>query len=137
MTVSTYDIEHELMQVVRRLPATRAAEVLDFAQFLVTKYPVPAGNGDETRSDWDRQAEQIDREQRVYERRHRELLPQYRGRYIAMLNGQVIDDDTDRLALRRRVRKQHGQTPVFFTLVEDDPVQTIWARSPQIEIDAA
>ncbi len=137
MTVSIFDIEQELLQTVRQLPAPRAAEVLDFAQFLATKYPAPAGNGDETKSDWNKQAEQIEREQRVYERRHRELLPQYRGRYIAMLNGQVIDHDADRLALRRRVRKQHDQTPVFFTLVEDDPVQTIWARSPQIEIDVA
>jgi len=136
MTVSTLDIEQELLQTVRRLPATRAAEVLDFAQFLVTRYPVLAGNGDETNSDWDRQAEQIDREQRVYERRHSELLAQFRGRFIAKLHGQVIDFDTDRLALRRRVRKQYGDTPVFFTLVADDPIQTIWVRSPQIEIGA-
>ncbi len=136
MTGSTFDIEQELLETVRRLPATRAAEVLDFAHFLAVRDSVPPGNGDETKSDWDRQAEQVDREQRVYERRHSELLAQYRGRFIAMLHGQVIDSDTDRLALRRRVRKQHGDTPVFFTLVADDPIQTIWVRSPQIEIGA-
>lgn len=135
MTVSIIDLEQELLQAVRQLPATRAAEVLDFAQFLVTRYPVPA-NGDETKSDWQEQVEKIDREQRIYERRHSELLAQYRGRFVAMLNGQVIDHDTDRLALRRRVRKHLGDTPVFFTLVEADPVQTIWVRTPQIEIDA-
>lgn len=137
MTVMTQDIEQELLRAVRRLSATRAAEVLDFAQFLMTRDPAPAGNGDEVQSDWDRQAEQIDREQRIYESRHGELLAQYRGRYIAMRNGQVIDHDADRLALRRRVRKQHGNKAIFFTLVEDDPVQTIWMRSPQLEVNGA
>lgn len=134
MTAMTQDIEQELLQTVRRLPAARAEEVLDFAQFLATRIPAPAGNGDEAQNDWDRQAAQIDREQRIYERRHSELLAQYHGRYIAMLGGKVVDHDMDRLALRRRIRKQHGNTPVFFTLVEDDPIQTFWMRSPQIEI---
>lgn len=137
MTVMTQDIEQELLRAVRRLSATRAAEVLDFAHFLMTRDLPSAGNGDEVQSDWDRQAEQIDREQRIYERRHGALLAQYGGRYIAMLGGKVIDHDTDRLVLRRRVRKQHGDKAIFFTLVEDDPVQTIWMRSPRLEVNGA
>lgn len=41
MTVMTQDIEQELLRAVRRLSATRAAEVLDFAHFLVTRDPAP------------------------------------------------------------------------------------------------
>jgi hypothetical protein len=135
MNVSTYDIEHELMQVVRRLPAPRAAEVLDFAQFLVSKDPAPSNGGEQALNDWDRQAQQIDLEQSAYERDHPLLLKQYRGQFIAMHHGKVIDHDADRLALRRRVRQQLGDIPVFFTLVEDEPIQTFWMRSPQLVTD--
>lgn len=135
MTANVLDIEQELLQTVRQLPAARAAAVLDFAQFLMARPAAVTDNRGEAQSDWDRQAEQIDREQRIYERRHSELLAQYRGRYIAMRHGQVIDHDTDRLALRRRVRTQQGNKAVFFTLVEADPVQTIWMRSPQLEVN--
>lgn len=135
MTVSTYDIEHELMQVVRQLSATRAAEVLDFAQSLVTRDPAPSAMDKQPLSDWDRQFEQVDQEQRAYERQHKEILAQYRGRYVAMRHGKVIDHDIDRLALRRRIRKQYGNVPFFFTLVEDEPVQTFWMRSPHLVTD--
>ena len=49
--------------------------------------------------------------------------------------GKVIDRDADRLALRRRVRQQLGDIPVFFTLVEDEPIQTFWMRSPHLVAD--
>ncbi len=39
MTVMTQDIELELLRAVRRLSATRAAEVLDFAQTTRIKAP--------------------------------------------------------------------------------------------------
>lgn len=136
MTVMSHDIERELLQVVRRLPAPRAAEVLDFARSLVASDPAPPALDEQPLSDWDRQIEQIDQEQRAYERQHSELLDQYRGRYIAMYHGAVIDHDMDRLALRRRVRKHYGSAAVLFTLVEDDPVQTFWMRSPQVVTDA-
>ncbi|HSN75105.1 MAG TPA: hypothetical protein VL334_08450 [Anaerolineae bacterium] len=135
MNVSTYDIEHELMQVVRRLPATRAAEVLDFAQFLVHRDSAPSNGEERALTDWDRQAQQVDLEQSAYERQHERLLEQYRGQFIAMRHGQVIDHDLDRLALRRRVRQQLGDIPVFFTLVEDESIQTFWMRSPKLVTD--
>lgn len=135
MTVMADDIERELLQAVRRLPATRVAEVLDFARFLISVDPAPTNGEEQEPSDWDRQVQQVDQEQSAYERQHNELLAQYRGRYVAMRHGKVIDHDIDRLALRRRVRKQYGNVPVLFTLVEDEPVQTFWMRSPQLVTD--
>ncbi len=109
--------------------------MLDFAHFLVSKDPAPANGGEQTPDEWDKQIEQISQEQRNYERQHSALLAKYGGRYIAMRHGEVIDHDIDRLTLRRRVRKQYGNVPVFFTLVEDEPVQTFWMRSPQLVTD--
>jgi hypothetical protein len=132
MAVSTCDIEHELIQVVRRLPATRAAEVLDFAQFLVSKDPAPSNGGEQALSEWESQIQQISVEQRAYERQHLELLERYRGRYIAMRQGQVIDNDDDKIALSRRIRKQYGNQPVLIKLVQSDPMESYHIRSPKL-----
>lgn len=132
MTVSAYDIERELMQVMRQLPATRAAEVLDFAQSLVSRDPGPSNGGEQALSEWESQIQQISAEQRAYEHQHLELLERYRGRYIAMRQGQVIDDDADKIALSRRVRKEYGNESILIKLVQSDPMETYRIRSPKL-----
>jgi hypothetical protein len=132
MTANVLDIEQELLQTVRQLPAARAAAVLDFAQFLMARPAAVTDNRGEAQSDWDRQAEQIDREQRIYERRHSELLAQYRGRYIAMRHGDVVDADSDMTDLSSRIRARFGNEPVLMKLVQSDPRQTYTIRSPKL-----
>lgn len=136
MTVSIFDIEQELLQTVRQLPAPRAAEVLDFAQFLATKYPAPAGNGDEHAPDeWDKQVDQISHEQRAYQRQHDALLAQYGGHYIAMRHGRVVDEDLDKIALSKRIRKQFGSQSVLIKLVQAEPMETFYVHSPKLARD--
>lgn len=133
MTIMIQDIEQELIQVVRRLPATRAVEVLDFAQFLVTRDPASAGNGDEqVLSEWEGQIQQISVEQRAYERQHHEIVERYLGRYIAMRQGMIVDSDTDKTALTRRIRKQFGNESVLIKLVQSSPMETYHIRSPKL-----
>lgn len=135
MTYRTETIEQELVDLVRKLPPDRAAEVRDFAEFLFTRNTTDTDLSDKKLSDWDRQAEQIDREQLAYEAQHAQLREQYEGKYIAMHRSEVIDHDLDRTALRRRVRKQYGNTPILITLVEKEPIQTFWIRSPRLVVD--
>lgn len=138
MTVMTQDIELELLRAVRRLSAPRAAEVLDFAQFLVARDPALAGNGGEQAiSEWESQIQQISLEQRAYERQHPEILERYRGRYIAMRQGQVVDADTDKITLSRRVRQQYGNESVLIKLVQSDPMETYHIRSPKLADEKA
>ncbi|MBU0512053.1 MAG: hypothetical protein KJ638_10205 [Chloroflexi bacterium] len=68
---------------------------------------------------WELDRRKVSAETRVYHQRHEELKAQYLGQYIAMRNGQVVDQDRDFRALRQRVRKHFGQKPVMITLVED------------------
>lgn len=135
MTVMSHDIERELLQVVRRQPAPRAAEVLDFAQSLVTRDPVASAMDEQPLSDWDRQIEQIDQEQRAYERQHSKLLALHRGRYIAMRHGAVVDNDADKVALSRRIRQRYGKEPVLIKLVQTEPMETYYIRSPKLVRD--
>lgn len=116
------DIEREIVQIVRTLAPQSAIEVRDFAQFLAgreTERPIADAP---VLTDWDRQARAIDREQRSFENQHSELVDRYRGQYIAMIYGRVVDVDTERLALRRRIRQKYGDAPVLITLVEDEPI---------------
>jgi hypothetical protein len=50
------------------------------------------------------------------------LLASYRGRYVAVHDGQVIDSDADQIALALRVYGQ-GLRQVYFGLVSEEPPQ--------------
>ena len=135
MAAHTQDIEREIVYIVRNLPAQSAVEVRDFAQFLAAREIARPRIDQLSLTDWDKQALAIDLEQRSFESQHNDLLELYRGSYIAMVHGQVVDVDSDRLALRRRIREQRGDAPVLITLVEDEPIQTFWIRSPRLATD--
>jgi hypothetical protein len=47
------------------------------------------------------------------------LLATHRGRYVAVHEGRVVDDDADDLALVRRVHARVGYVPIHVGLVTD------------------
>jgi hypothetical protein len=61
------------------------------------------------------------------------IRAQYRDRYIAVQNGQVVDHDEYRIALLLRVRKQHpyGSIPILNGNWDEIPIQVF--RSPHQE----
>jgi hypothetical protein len=84
---------------------------------------------------WPGQAEQhekIARDQQAYEAQHAALFAQYKGQYIAMHQGKVIDHDLDRVALSRRIDKRYGQIAILITQVREEPWLTIHLRSPRL-----
>lgn len=76
---------------------------------------------------------EIEKEQQAYEAQHAQLLTTYQGQYIAMRGGQVVDHDTDRVALSRRVRSRYGSSAVLITPVLRQARQTITVRSPHLQ----
>lgn len=74
-------------------------------------------------------------EMQHYLRQHQHLLARYRGQYIAMHQGEVIDHDIDEVALSRRVRIRYGDTTILITPVLPDPIQKITVRSPRLAIE--
>lgn len=81
---------------------------------------------------WLEQERKIAIEQQAYERQHQQLLAHYKGQYIAMFRGEIVDNDVDDIALSRRIRSQYGSTPVLITPVLDEPIQTFYVRSPRL-----
>jgi hypothetical protein len=50
-----------------------------------------------------------------------ELLASHRGKYVAIHDGQVVDCDTDDVALILRVQAKIGYVPIHVGLVTDSP----------------
>jgi hypothetical protein len=62
-----------------------------------------------------------EREYRAFLRLLPELLPAYRGKFVAVHNGKVVDSDPDDVALILRVQRNVGYVPIHVGLVTDAP----------------
>ena len=69
-----------------------------------------------------------------FRQRHAELLVGYRGQFVAMRDGQVIDQDFDGGALDARVHREHGEQPVLIVQVTETPEQEFTLRNPKLEV---
>ncbi|MGP8215065.1 MAG: DUF5678 domain-containing protein [Bacteroidia bacterium] len=56
-------------------------------------------------------------EKRIFESKKSELLKRFKGKYIAMLNGEVLDNDTDISELASRIYEKYGYRTIFMPLV--------------------
>jgi PHD/YefM family antitoxin component YafN of YafNO toxin-antitoxin module len=57
--------------------------------------------------------EALEREREAYERLEPELLSLYKGQYVAIREGQVIDSDPDEMTLVQRVYEEFGYGPMY------------------------
>jgi len=54
----------------------------------------------------------------------------YKGKYVAILHGKVIDSDPDKVKLAERAYKKQGYVPLFFGFV--GPKRTVEIPSPEL-----
>jgi Family of unknown function (DUF5678) len=82
--------------------------------------------------DWSGEAagDDLRESMRWYERNRRDLLPRYRGEYIAVLNRQVVDHDKDFAVLAARIFARLGSRPVFMPRVQEQEARAR-VRSPR------
>lgn len=76
-----------------------------------------------------RQLEKINEEIEAYEAMHSILWKRMPGEWVAIHNQQLIDHDTDDVALYRRIRAQYGRTSILLRRVKETPVEEIWIRT--------
>lgn len=129
----------------QRVAAQYGLSLARFLEKVADEYwveaPKPAEVSQPSRTDDEETVEQavtkheaiIAKEQATYERQHPELCVRYAGEYIAMHNGDVVDHDVDRIALRKRIRKSFGNQSVFVTPVLEEPVQVIHVRGLRLQ----
>ncbi|MEZ4767248.1 MAG: hypothetical protein R2844_02345 [Caldilineales bacterium] len=58
-----------------------------------------------------------------FRQQHPQLLQRFRGKYIGMLEGRVLDSDADGGALHTRLARQYGALPILIVEVRDQPEQ--------------
>ncbi len=80
-----------------------------------------------------RRQEKIRNEMAAFDRQRTSLLDRYRGQYVAMWEGEVVDYDPDLRELHVRVFARFGHAPVLLRQVLDDPEQELTFRSPRLE----
>ncbi len=71
-------------------------------------------------------------EQNIWYARSLEEKLRYRGEYVALSQGQVVDHDANRTLLLRRVRQEFGMLPVPIIPAEQDSLPEYTIRNPQI-----
>lgn len=79
------------------------------------------------------QREKIRAETVAFNAQREKLRAMYRGQYVAIHQGKVIDHDSDLRTLQLRVYEQLGHTPVLLKRVTDDPERELIFRSPRLE----
>ena len=63
---------------------------------------------------------------------HAQLVSMYEGKYVAVLNGQVVDNDVDEGALMQRVYQTFGYQPVYVQWVISGSLPVYYLMSPQV-----
>ncbi len=76
---------------------------------------------------------QLMAEMERFRAQHRELLTQFKGEYIGLRNGEVLDHDVDGGQLYKRLRQKHGSLPILIVQVTESPEQEFTVRNPKLE----
>ena len=74
----------------------------------------------------------VDREEAAFRRLHPSLRQQYAGQYVAIHGGELIDHDTDQVALFLRMRQQYPNQFVWIAPVRETPEEIYQMRSPRL-----
>jgi len=91
----------ELVEKLQQFAQIRNCEVADFINAAVGEY-------------LDKVAEEkITAERQALEAMYADILPVYRGQYVAVHQGHVVDADADARALYLRIRERYGYVPVL------------------------
>jgi Family of unknown function (DUF5678) len=62
---------------------------------------------------------------------HAQLLKAYEGKYVAILNGKVVDCDDDKHALAKRLYRKFGYQPIYVQLVTTASLPIYHLSSPR------
>lgn len=102
----------------------RMREVMSYAKLFLARET----QGAEEVLDWDEATRRIEAERRAYEEQKEEILALYNGQYVAILNGAVIDSDSDCGVLAKRVYARIGRRPVLLTRATREPTVAVTRR---------
>ncbi|MFZ0547686.1 MAG: DUF5678 domain-containing protein [Candidatus Promineifilaceae bacterium] len=119
--MTAINLAPELVKQIENLAATAELDAEMLVDKAVRAYLLQA------------QQEKIQAETEFFNAQFEQLFPKYRGQYIAMHQGKVIDHDINLRTLHLRIFERLGHTPVLLKQVIDDPKRELIFRSPRLE----
>jgi hypothetical protein len=112
-TMTTISLPTDLIERLRQSAAWKGVDLEEAAsQAVINQF-------------YEYSREKIEKEQAIFEQLRPELLKKYRGQYVAIHNGEVVDHTADLSTLRKRVFARFGYTPILQILVTDKPLPDI------------
>ncbi len=117
---TTIKLDSELFEALKQVTAPQGVTVESVIQQLARQYLR------------EKRHAKIQEEFERYQAKHSELKAKYLGQHIAFYQGEVIDQDTDPMALVARVKARLGDAPVLVLQVHEQPIQEFVIRSPRL-----
>ncbi len=73
----------------------------------------------------------MERKIAAFQQIHASLLKRYRGEYVAIYQGQLVDHDNDKVALLERIEQTYPNKFVLMRPVQEQPEREFYFRSPR------
>jgi hypothetical protein len=71
-------------------------------------------------------------ERRAFLRLLPSLLPSYRGQYVAINDGQVVETGAELVPVALRAYQRYGNVPIYVDLVTDEPTHVVRIPGPRL-----
>ena len=78
------------------------------------------------------ETQSIEQEEIAFQAMHSSLVKDYLGKYVAILDSQMIDHDTDQVDLYLRIRQAYPDRFVLIAQVQTTPEEILHFRSPHL-----
>jgi len=124
----TLDIPQEIYQRAQKIAEERHRAVQDIlVESIILEEEVDWKDISDDEVAW--------REEKAFQQLHPYLLKNYPGEYVAIINGEVIDHDTDQVALYQRVSKRFPERFILLAKITPRPIEEYTFRSPRLTIE--
>ena len=124
----TVPLTEQIYKRVSQLAKARQQNIGEaIAEYLADTLPA-ADVGGVVRAEYD---PAVEREKEAYLQLYPELKGKYKGRYVAIHEGKLVDHDEDYGALFERIDDRYPDEFVWLACVEDEPIGTLVFRSPR------
>lgn len=109
--MTTIELPHKLLNPLEYLAIQRGSSVEMLLEDVITDYL------------YEQRHKQLLKEMDHFQAQHSQLKQQYAGQFIGMIDGRILDQDSDGGVLYKRLRQQHGDLPILIVQVMETPEQ--------------
>jgi hypothetical protein len=119
-TMTTIELPHKLLNPLEQLATRQGSSVEALLADVISEYLRQQRH------------EKLLQEMEMFRAQHHQLREKYAGQFIGMVDGRVLDHDTDGGILYKRLYQQYADAPILIVEVKDIPEQEFTRLHRQI-----